>query len=95
MLVKRAPEPGGELAAFAQRHPLIRVHAVLDPSVHRVPDSQAVRAHFDARLIADDDDQVLLVAVIDDRVLGLAEVTLDPPPPAHQTCCRCRARTST
>jgi len=61
-----------------------RVHAVLDPSLYRVPDSQAVRAHFDARLIADDDDQVLLVAVIDDRVLGLAEVTLDPPPPAHQ-----------
>jgi len=30
------------------------------------------------------DDQVLLVAVVDGRVLGLAEVSLDPPPPAHQ-----------
>jgi len=61
-----------------------RVHAVLDPSVYRVPDSKAVRAHFDARLIADDNDQALLVAVVDGRVLGLAEVSLDPPPPAHQ-----------
>jgi len=61
-----------------------RVHAVLDPSVYRVPDSKAVRAHFDARPIADDNDQALLVAVVDGRVLGLAEVSLDPPPPAHQ-----------
>ncbi len=61
-----------------------RVHAVLDPSVYRVPGSKAVREHFDARLMADDDDQVLLVAVVDGRVLGLAEVSLDPPPPAHQ-----------
>lgn len=36
--------------------------------------------------MADDDTQVLLVAVVvaDDRVLGLAEVSLDAPPPAHQ-----------
>ena len=38
-----------------------RVHAVLDPSVYRVPDSKAVREHFDARLMADDNDQALLV----------------------------------
>jgi len=35
-----------------------RVHAVLDPSVYRVPDSKAVREHFNARLMADDDDHV-------------------------------------
>jgi len=61
-----------------------RVHAALDPSVYRVPDSEAVRAHFDARLMADYNDQVLLVAVVDGRVLGLAEVSLDPPSLAHQ-----------
>ncbi len=61
-----------------------RVHAVLDPSVYRVPDTSAVRAHFEARLMADDNDHVLLVGVVDGRVLGLAEVSLDPPPPAHQ-----------
>ena len=61
-----------------------RGHTVLDPSVYRVPDSKAVREHFDARLRADDDDQVLLVGVVDGGVLGLAEVSLDPPPPAHQ-----------
>jgi hypothetical protein len=61
-----------------------RVHAALDPLVYRVPDATAVREHFDARLMADDETQVLLVAVVDDRVLGLAEVSLDPPPPAHQ-----------
>jgi GNAT superfamily N-acetyltransferase len=61
-----------------------RVHAALDPSVYRVPDATAVREHFDARLMADDDAQALLVAVVHDRVLGLAEVSLDPPPPAHQ-----------
>jgi len=60
-----------------------RVHAVLDPSVYRVPDSKAMREHFDARLMADDNDQALLVGVVDGRVLGLAEVSLDPPPPAH------------
>jgi len=61
-----------------------RVHAVLDPSVYRVPDSKAVREHFDARLMADNDHKVLLVADVDGRVLGLVEVALDPPPPAHQ-----------
>jgi len=72
-----------------------RVHAVLDPSVYRVPDSKAVRQHFDARLMADDNDQVLLVAVVDGRVLGLAEVSLNPPPPAHQILLPVRARTCT
>ncbi len=52
--------------------------------MYRVPDSKAVREHFDARLRADDNDQALLVGVIDGRVLGLAEVSLDPPPPDHQ-----------
>jgi GNAT superfamily N-acetyltransferase len=61
-----------------------RVHAALDPSVYRVPDPAAVHEHFDARLRGDDHTQVLLVAVVDARVLGLAEVSLDPPAPAHQ-----------
>ena len=61
-----------------------QVHAALDPSVYRVPDPAAVREHFKAHLQEDDADQALLVAVVDGRVYGLAEVSLDPSPPAHQ-----------
>jgi len=61
-----------------------RVHAALDPSVYRVPDGAAVRSHYAAELAADHDERTLLVAVLEQRVIGLAEVSADPPPPAHQ-----------
>ncbi|SDY63457.1 Protein N-acetyltransferase, RimJ/RimL family [Modestobacter sp. DSM 44400] len=61
-----------------------RVHAALDPSVYRVPDRAAVHSHFDAELAADHGGRALLVAVVEQRVIGLAEVSADPPPPAHQ-----------
>lgn len=80
----RPAEPRDREALVRLRLENGQVHAALDPSVYRVPDPEAVREHFDARLTEADADQVLLVAVVDDRVLGLAEVSLDPPPPAHQ-----------
>jgi len=62
-----------------------RVHVLLDSTVYRVPDPEQVRKHFAAKFLAQDDPpSTMLVAVIDDAVLGLAEVALDPPPPAHQ-----------
>ena len=60
------------------------VHALLDPTVYRVPDAERVREHFAAGLAEDDPQSAVLVAVIDDAVVGLAEVALDPEPPAHQ-----------
>lgn len=61
-----------------------RVHALLDPTVYRVPDPEKVREHFAARLAEDDSDSVVLVAVIDDMVRGLAEIAIDPEPSADQ-----------
>ena len=60
-----------------------RVHAALDPSVYRVPDRAAVRSHYVAELTADHDGRALLVAVVEQLVVGLAEVSIDPPSPAH------------
>ena len=61
-----------------------RVHVLLDPTVYRVPDPAMVREHFAAVLAEDDPRSAVLVAVVDEAVLGLAEVALDPEPPAHQ-----------
>jgi GNAT superfamily N-acetyltransferase len=61
-----------------------RVHVLLDPTVYRVPDPAQVREHFAAVLAEDDPRSAVLVAVVDDAVLGLAEIALDLEPPAHQ-----------
>lgn len=61
-----------------------RVHAALDPSVYRIPDRAAVRSHYVAELAAAHDGRALLVAVVEQRVVGLTEVSIDPSPPAHQ-----------
>lgn len=63
-----------------------RVHAALDPGVYRVPERDVVRSHFGEQLAGSDTGTTLLVAVavVEEHVLGLAEVTLDQPPPAHQ-----------
>ena len=62
-----------------------RVHNLLDPTVYRVPDTELVREHFTAWLAEGDPDAVMFVGVDnDDVVLGLAEVAVDPEPPAHQ-----------
>jgi len=61
-----------------------RVHVLLDPTVYRVPDPAKVREHFVAVLAEDDPASALLVAVVDNAVHGLAEIALDPEPPAHQ-----------
>ncbi len=80
----RPAEPGDLEDLVRLRLENGRVHAALDPSLYRVPDPAAVREHFDARLNGDDADQALLVAVVDGRLLGLVEVSLDSAPPAHQ-----------
>lgn len=61
-----------------------RVHAALGPAVYRVPEPAAVGAHVTAELSAGHNDRVLLVAVVDYEVLGLAEVSLDAELSAHQ-----------
>lgn len=60
------------------------LHVLLDPTVYRVPEPEPVRAHFAARLAADDLQSAMFVAVIEGVVLGLAEVVVDQEPPAHQ-----------
>lgn len=59
------------------------MHVALDPSVYRVPDRAAVRGHYVAELAAAHDGLALLVAVVEQRVVGLAEVSIDSSPPAH------------
>ena len=79
------PACPGDIEALVQlRLENGHVHALLDPTVYRVPDSEKVREHFAVALAEDDPRSAMFVAVIDDAVLGLAEVALDPEPPAHQ-----------
>lgn len=61
-----------------------QVHAALDPSVYRVPERAAVRSHYVAELAAIHEGRALLVAVDEQRVVGLAEVSFDSLPPTHQ-----------
>ncbi|MFI7465037.1 GNAT family N-acetyltransferase [Nonomuraea sp. NPDC049646] len=58
-------------------------HVGLGPSVHRRPDGDVVRGHFESRLRAGQDD-LLLVAEVDGEAAGMAEVVLRPAAPDHQ-----------
>jgi len=84
MLPVRAASPGDLEALVQLRLENGRVHALLDPSVYRVPNAEQVREHFAARLAEKDPRSAVLVACVDGAVLGSAEVALDPPPPGHQ-----------
>jgi GNAT superfamily N-acetyltransferase len=58
-------------------------HVELGPSVHRLPDGDAVRGYFESRLRGGQDD-LLLMAELDGEVAGMAEVVPRPAPPDHQ-----------
>ncbi|KJK47951.1 hypothetical protein UK23_18730 [Lentzea aerocolonigenes] len=55
-------------------------HVELDPSLFRVPSTDAVREHFEKTF----DSGLFTVAEVDGEVVGMAEVVLLPPPPDHQ-----------
>ena len=84
MTLVRLAVPGDLEALVRLRLENGRVHVLLDPTVYRVPDPAKVREHFAAVLAQDERRSAVLVAVVDDDVLGLAEIALDPEPPAHQ-----------
>jgi len=79
------PACAGDIEALVQlRLENGHVHALLDATVYRVPDPKKAREHFAAVLAEEDPQSAMFVAVVDDAVLGVAEVALDPEPPAHQ-----------
>jgi len=53
-------------------------HAALDPSLYRVPSRDAAAAFLDRRLA--DPGREVLVAVVDGRVIGMVDVTIDEAP---------------
>ena len=68
-------------------HPLVQLrlanaerHVQLDPSIFRVPSADAVRQHFEEVI----GSALITVAEVEGEVVGMAEVVLLPPPPAHQ-----------
>ena len=84
MLPVRAASPDDLEALVQLRLENGRVHALLNPSAHRVPSAEQVREHFAARLAEKAPQSAVLVACVDGAVLGSAEVALDPPTPGHQ-----------
>lgn len=55
-------------------------HLALDPAVYRVPDRRAVRDHFTTAVSTD----LVLIALVDGRAVGMVEVLRTPDPPEHQ-----------
>jgi GNAT superfamily N-acetyltransferase len=53
-------------------------HAALDPDSYRVPDRDAVASFLDRRHA--DPDREVFVAVVDDAVVGMVDVTMLKPP---------------
>ncbi|MFB7934031.1 GNAT family N-acetyltransferase [Streptomyces sp. NPDC056039] len=64
-------------------------HVQLDPAVYRVPDTEAVRRHFEEVLSGS--KVVILVAEVVGEVVGMVEVVLLADPPDHQILAPCRA----
>jgi GNAT superfamily N-acetyltransferase len=58
-------------------------HIELDPAIYRRPDPDAVRDYFVDRL-ADPARSLVFVAELAGAVVGMVEVLLRDPPPAHQ-----------
>ncbi|MEU8419921.1 GNAT family N-acetyltransferase [Micromonospora sp. NPDC048835] len=59
-------------------------HLALDPDVYRLPQREAVVAHFTALLSDATSRDAVLVAEQDGQVVGMVEVLRLPEPPAHQ-----------
>ncbi|MEY9871443.1 GNAT superfamily N-acetyltransferase [Streptacidiphilus sp. MAP12-33] len=62
-------------------------HIALAPGTYRMPDAEAVRRHFEARLSAGQGEAaeaLISVAELDAEVVGMAELVLLPEPPEHQ-----------
>jgi GNAT superfamily N-acetyltransferase len=55
-------------------------HLALDPAAYRVPDRHAVSEHFTAAVSTD----LVLIALIGGRAVGMVEVLRTPDPPEHQ-----------
>jgi ribosomal protein S18 acetylase RimI-like enzyme len=53
-------------------------HAALDPDFYRVPEQEAIASFLDRRHA--DRDREILVAVVDDTVVGMVDVTMLEPP---------------
>ncbi|MGW0868644.1 N-acetyltransferase family protein [Streptomyces sp. NPDC002611] len=64
-------------------------HVQLDPAVYRVPDTEAVRRHFEEVLSGS--KVVILVAEVVGEVVGMVEMVLLADPPDHQILAPCRA----
>ncbi|MFF4550695.1 GNAT family N-acetyltransferase [Streptomyces sp. NPDC001435] len=65
-------------------------HVQLDAAVYRVPDTEAVRRHFE-EVLSVESKVVILVAEVVGEVVGMVEVVLLADPPDHQILAPCRA----
>jgi GNAT superfamily N-acetyltransferase len=59
-------------------------HLLLDPATYRVPEEDAIRRHFAALLTDGPGQHAVLVAEVDERVVGMVEVLRSADPPDHQ-----------
>jgi GNAT superfamily N-acetyltransferase len=59
-------------------------HTELDPSVHRMPDADAVRQHFQYLLSNAARPPLLFVAEVSGEVAGMVELVIAPSPPDYE-----------
>ncbi|MFE3270466.1 GNAT family N-acetyltransferase [Streptomyces sp. NPDC059215] len=82
-IVVRAAERDDVSALVRLRVANAERHVRLDPVVYRVPESEAVRGHFQEALSAGS-TVVILVAEVAGKVVGMVELVPLPDPPDHQ-----------
>lgn len=58
-------------------------HIELDPSIHRFPETDAVRQYFHDAL-SGSAARLILVAEVSGQVVGMTEIVISPEPPNHQ-----------